>query len=127
MSAAGHLFVPKKRQSVNGAVSGIVSPSEYHNQQQRRRQAAKANEFAGRNHGKPHGTFVTDEAEQQLGVILCWKCSHKFDPAKYHYYLTREFNIQGRCDGCKEHTQGASFYIYEGLLGRKHGQCWWPK
>ena len=77
--------------------------------------------------GKPHGTFVTDEAERKIGVVLCSSCAHKFDPKKYHYYLTREFQIIGRCDACHEHAQGASFYIYEGLLGRKHGQCWWPR
>ena len=107
--------------------STIVSPAAFYQQQQRRKQSLKRREFPGRNAGKPHGTFVTDEAEQQLGVILCSGCAHKFEPGKYHYYLTREFNIQGRCDACKEHTQGANFYIYEGLLGRKSGQCWWPR
>jgi len=127
MSAATHLYVPKSRPQNGEEPPKILTPAEHHRQQEEKRSAAKRMEFAGRNVGKPHGTFVTDEAEQQLGVVLCWKCSHKFDPKKYHYYLTKEFNIQGRCDGCREHTQGANFYIYEGLLGRKHGQCWWPK
>lgn len=105
----------------------VITPAQYHEQQQRRRQTAKRNEFPGRNVGKPHGTFVTDEAEQQLCVILCNGCSHRFDPKKYHYYLTREFKIQGRCDACKEHTQDTNLFMYEGLLGRKSGQCWWPR
>lgn len=105
----------------------IITPAEYHQQQQRRREATKRKEYRGRNVGKPHGTFVTDEAEQKLGVILCSGCSHKFDPVKYHYYLTREFRIQGRCDACREYTPGVNFYIHESLLGRKHGQCWWPR
>jgi len=121
------LYVPKDKKRNGEDAIPIMSPAAYHSQQQRRREATRQSEFAGRNHGKPHGTFVTDEAEQQKGVILCWKCDHKFDPKKYRYYKTREFKIQGRCDGCKEHTQGANFYIFEGLLGRKHGQCWTPR
>jgi len=126
LSAHAHLYVPKGAKPAPEPAP-IITPADYHAQQRKRRAVAKQNEFAGRNVGKPHGTFVTDEAEQQMGVVLCSGCSHKFDPAKYHYYLTREFCIQGRCDACKEHTQGANFYIYEGLLGRKHGQCWWPR
>ena len=124
--ASAQLYLPKKKPKPVAA-QGIMTPAEYDSQQKLRREAAKQQEFAGRNVGKPHGTFVTDEAEQQMGVILCSQCDHKFDPVKYHYYKTREFKIQGRCDACREYTQGANFYIYEGLLGRKSGQCWWPR
>ena len=84
-------------------------------------------EYPGRPMGQPHGTHVTDEAELKKCVILCEGCAHKFDPKKYHYYLTREFKIQGRCDGCKQHSQRARFFIHESSLGRKHGQCWTPR
>jgi len=119
------LYVPKKSEAKPS--QPIITPAEYEKQQRNRQAAAKNSEHAGRRSGKPHGTYVTDEAEKQKGVILCYKCSHKFNPKQYHYYLTREFKVQGRCDGCKEHTQDVSFYIYEGLLGRKHGQCWTPR
>lgn len=105
----------------------IITPAEHRAQKQRAQAAARRKEYAGRNVGKPHGTFVTDEAERRLGILLCWKCRHRFEPAKYNYYLTREFKIQGRCDGCREHTQGVNFFIHESYLGRKHGQCWSPR
>jgi hypothetical protein len=105
----------------------VVTPAEHFREQQRLREYARRREHPGRSMGKPHGTYVTDTAERHLGVILCSACAHKFDPTKYHYYLTREFQIQGRCDGCREHTQGVNFFIHESLLGRKHGQCWWPR
>jgi len=120
-----HLFVPKKQKA--NPPRPIISPAEYDRQQRERRAAAKRAEFAGRNVGKPEGTFVTDEAEQQKGILLCWKCDHKFNPSAYHYYKTKEFRVQGRCDGCREHTPNVNFYIYEGLLGRKSGQCWMPR
>jgi len=126
VTTSPQLYIPKHRPAPK-PTSEIVSPAEYSENQRRRKAAAQHAEFAGRNKGKPHGTFVTDEAEQQLGVILCSGCTHKFDPKQYHYYKTREFRVQGRCDACKEHSSGVDFYIYEGLLGRKHGQCWWPK
>lgn len=84
-------------------------------------------EFPGRSLGKPHGTFVTDIAERSQGIILCSSCVHKFNPNKYNYYLTKEFRIQGRCDACKEHTQGTNFFIHDSLIGQKHGQCWKPR
>ena len=126
MSAAPQLDLPKRSQP-QAEPPPIVTPAEHERQKREREGALQRQEFAGRDSGKPHGTFVTDEAERQMCILLCSGCTHKFDPAKYHYYLTREFRVQGRCDGCKEHSRGVSFYIYEGLLGRKHGQCWTPK
>ena len=109
------------------AHANIITPAEYHAQQQRRRQGLKRNEFAGRNVGKPHGTFVTDEAEKGMCIILCWSCKHKFNAKRYQYYLTREFRIQGRCDACREYAREANLFIHESALGRKSNQCWSPK
>lgn len=94
--------------------------------QQRRRQQLARQEVV-RPYGKAHGTYVTDIAGAQQSVLLCRLCSHKFDPRPYHYYLTREFRVQGRCDGCREYEQEARFYIHESALGRRHGQCWTPR
>lgn len=77
----------------------------------------------------PHGGWVTDKAERTKGLLLCRKCSPKFDPKAYQYYRTREFMVHGPCDACKQYApiNSATFFIHESFLGNNHGQCWTPQ
>jgi hypothetical protein len=131
--ASVQLIIPKrfasrfKRTRKVDEQKPIVSASEYYQEKQRQRAAVKRREHPGRNMGKPHGTWVTDMGARHQSILLCQLCRHKFDPARYHYYKTREFKVQGRCDACKEHENNATFFIHESLLGRNHGQCWTPR
>ncbi len=77
----------------------------------------------------PHGSWVTDKAENQKGLLLCSKCSPKFDPRVYSYYRTKEFLVHGKCDACKTYapTTSATIFIHESFLGNMHGQCWTPQ
>lgn len=105
-----------------------ITPEQMYNERKKRAAESKRLEHPGRNMGKPHGTWVTDMAEERQGIVLCSSCQHKFRPEQYHYYRTREFQIIGRCDACKQHhNQGNTFFIHESLLGRQHGQCWTPR
>jgi hypothetical protein len=105
----------------------IITPAEYYQHKLRQRASAKRKEHPGRNMGKPHGTWVTDMGEEKQSIFLCQKCRHRFNPHKYHYYVTREFRVLGRCDACKEHENNGTFFIHESLLGQDHGQCWTPR
>ena len=110
------------------SVQLVITPEQAYREREKRRKNAKRLEHPGRNTGKPHGTWVTDMGEEHQGIVLCSSCQHKFNPAAYHYYRTREFQIIGRCDACKQHnSQGNTFFIHESLLGRRHGQCWTPR
>ena len=100
-----------------------------HDRQQRGIRTHDRLKHPGRPVMNPHGSWVTDKAEIKKGLLLCSKCSHKFDPKAYDYYRTREFLVHGPCDACKQYanTTSATFFIHESFLGRNHGQCWTPQ
>ena len=100
-----------------------------HARQQRATREHDRLKHPGRPVMQPHGGWVTDKAEMKKGLLLCSKCSPKFDPDAYHYYRTREFQVHGPCDACKRYApmNSATFFIHESFLGQNHGQCWNPQ
>lgn len=100
-----------------------------HERQQRAKQEHERLAHPGRPARRAEGGWVTDMAECKSGILLCRKCSPKFDPERYHYYRTTEFLVHGPCDGCKSYSPPGqtTFFIHQSFVGQKHGQCWKPR
>ncbi len=66
----------------------------------------------GRKVGTTHGSWISDLVELMKSIILCDRCSHKFDHKTYRYYKQREFPfVLGRCDACKNFGR-SQFYLH---------------
>jgi len=89
--------------------------------------------YQGRKIGKPEGSYMDDLCAMRSCIVLCWRCQHKFDHARHHYYKDRKFDfVRGKCDGCRTFAMKAGFYVHGSFLtdeGGKttHGQTWTPR
>ena len=104
--------------------------NRFKGQKPTRGQQLQSMEYPGRKMGGVHGSHISDLAEMRAAILLCSDCQHKFNPSAYGYYRTREFNVQGECDACKEFAQGPNqpvLFIHQSSIGTKHGQCWVAK
>ena len=74
----------------------------------------------GRKIGTVKGSYISDLAELMKTIVLCYRCSHKFDHKKYRYYQQREFPfVLGQCDACKDFGKG-HLYLHQSEAQK----CW---
>jgi len=59
-------------------------------------------------------------------ILLCWKCTHRFDHriANYVSLVERFGYVKANCDDCKTVLANCHMFAHESLLGTKHGKCW---
>jgi len=89
-------------------------------------------ESPGRNYGQAAGSHISDLGEQEKAIWLCFKCKHRFDHKRAHYFYEKNLRVRGSCDACKTFDVEAHLFIHESTLtdpgGRsRHGQVWTPR
>ena len=78
------------------------------------RDLAKAAEAHGRQHGKPHGSYVMDLADLRKVILLCPACNSKFDYKRNRFRKEKEFPyVIAKCDACKTTDPYCRLYIAE--------------
>ena len=78
----------------------------------------------GRRIGSVAGSYVTDLAEIQQAIILCWACEDKWKKIakRYQYEARNQYNkiyggVHGMCDGCREPGAQRRLYLHMSSYG----------
>jgi hypothetical protein len=87
-------------------------------EQRAKRAAAKRLEARGRRVGAVAGSWISDLAELQKVITLCWQCDPKWKrSAKQHGYDSKRWmskfgGVWADCDGCREFGPQRTCYIH---------------
>lgn len=116
MSAASHLFIPKRFAAARDRAKRIVGTFN-------KDTFTEMKPHPGRPQTQLPSSWVADLVALQKAIVLCWACQPKFDHKRNHYYKDMRFQFhQGQCDGCRSFAAQGKMYVHESCLAEPDGR-----